>query len=324
MAGRGTKIPVVVTEVITETRDVKRFVLAPEGRETLPPFAAGAHVEVSPAQGVTRQYSLLGDPADRSCYQLGIRKEAHGRGGSSAMHDLVGPGTRLEIGLPRNNFALSVGTGRHLLLAGGIGVTPLLAMASELARRGADFRLHYFVRSQGELAFRDLLIARGLNGRVEFHFSLNPPVLNEFLADLLAGAAPEDQIYMCGPGPFMELVTEIATETGWTQQQIHFERFTAEPPAAMENAAGFVVRLASDGREIPVAEGQSVIAALRAHGVAIETSCEQGICGTCITRVIEGMVDHHDLYLTDEERDEQNLFAPCVSRALSKYLVLDL
>lgn len=319
-------IEVVVREIRVESPDVRSFVLDhPEGA-ALPAYSAGAHIEVEPVPGLVRQYSLLGDPAEAGPYRIGVKREPQSRGGSVAMHSALRVGSRLRIGLPRNNFALMPPSsgGRRLLLAGGIGVTPLLSMAAALYREGADFDLHYFVRTGADLAFQGVISDSGWGDRTFFHLGLEPRELAEFLPVLLEGPGPGDQIYMCGPPGFMDLVREVAEPAGWPAERIFCEHFIGPPTTLPVEGDSFVVRLASSDRDYVVPADKSIVDVLRDAGVEVITNCEQGICGTCVTRCLEGEPDHRDLYLTDEEHEGEHLFAPCVSRAKSRLLVLDL
>lgn len=324
MPEEGGELEVLVRQVRAETSEIRSFVLEPCPGETLPPFEAGAHIDVFPLPGFCRQYSLVNDPADHSRYVIGVKREQAGRGGSSAMHALVSEGTRLTISRPRNNFALRPNSGRSLLLAGGIGVTPLLSMAQSLAARGAEFELHYFARSNRELAFRDLITSSSWAGRVSYHFGLVPPLLNDVLDEILHAPGEDDLIYLCGPNPFMDVVRSAAEQAGWPPDALVLEHFTAEPPKLVPGAGEFVVRLAKRGLELLVPPDKPIIQVLREAGVEIKTSCEQGVCGTCLTTVLEGEPEHNDLYLSDEERASNQLMTPCVSRAKSKLLVLDI
>lgn len=317
-------IEVVVKSVRTETPEINSFVLAlPDGGD-LPAFEPGAHIDVEPVPGLVRQYSLAGDPGCRAHYLLGVKKEPFSRGGSSAMHGAIHEGSVLKISPPKNHFTLQPSAGRRLLLGGGIGITPLLSMAAALHRQGAEFQLHYFIRSNNDLAFRALFAEAGWTGRVVYHFGLVPPVLTDLLGDLLTAPGDQDHIYMCGPSPFMDTIRDVAQRAGWQDDHILCEHFSATPPQLSPEGDAFALRLASDGRELLVPSDKTIIEVLRENGVQIETSCEQGICGTCVTRCLEGDPDHRDLYLTDEERETERLFTPCVSRAKSKYLVLDI
>lgn len=315
---------VIVRDIRNETPDIRSFVLERPDGGLLPPFEAGAHVDVEPLPGLVRQYSLVGSPSDRTCYLIGVKKEPQSRGGSSAMHSVVKVGSTITISKPKNNFALKATAGRRILLAGGIGVTPLLSMAQALHEERHGFELHYFTRTNGDMAFETLLSAAPWRSRVMFHFGVVPPVLNEFLQTLLAGSAVEDQIYMCGPAPFMDVVRDVALSTGWSEDRIFFEHFSAAPPELPLEGDSFFLRLKSNDREFLVPPDKTIVEVLREAGLEVTTSCEQGICGTCVTRCLEGEPDHRDMFLTDEEREDERLFTPCVSRALSKLLVLDM
>lgn len=319
-----TQMEVVVRNIRAETPDIRSFVLERPDRGPLPPFQAGAHVDVEPVPGLVRQYSLVGNPADRSRYLIGVKKEPQSRGGSSAMHSTVCEGSKLRISQPKNNFALKQTSGRRLLLAGGIGVTPLLSMAQVLHDEKAPFELHYLTRTNNDLAFQRFLSHVAWEKHVFYHFGLVPPALTDFLHTLLKGPGDDDQIYMCGPMPFMDAIRETALAENWSEGQIFFEHFSAAPKALPSDGDSFVIRLQKSERELVVPADKSIIEILHEEGIEVMTSCEQGICGTCVTRCLEGDPDHRDMYLTDEEREEERLFTPCVSRANSKLLVIDL
>ncbi|MBS3652116.1 oxidoreductase [Pseudaminobacter sp. 19-2017] len=318
------ELEVRVRRVCSETSEIRSFVLEPTSAGPLPEFEAGAHIDVYPIPGFSRQYSLVNDPADRSRYLLGVKREQNGRGGSSAMHSNLQEGSVVRISRPKNNFALRANPGRSVLLAGGIGVTPLLSMAQALAARDAEFELHYFARSNSELAFRDLITESSWSSRVAYHFGLVPPLLNDVLEEILRAPRQGDLIYLCGPNPFMDVVRNCAATAGWPGESVILEHFSAEPPRLLPGADEFVVRLAKRGIELVVPSDKAIIDVLREAGIEIKTSCEQGVCGTCLTPVIEGEPEHNDLYLTDDEREAGRLMTPCVSRSKSKLLVLDM
>jgi vanillate O-demethylase ferredoxin subunit len=324
MMADGAEFEVLVRKVHSETSEIRSFVLEAKPGETLPPFQAGAHIDVFPLPGFSRQYSLVNDPADRSRYVIGVKRELNGRGGSSAIHSQLREGCAVRIGRPKNNFALRPNSGRSILLAGGIGVTPLLSMAQALWADGAEYELHYFARSNGEIAFRDLIINSAWSNRVAYHFGLVPPLLNDVLEEILRSRDGDDMLYICGPNPFMDVVRTCADAAGWPANSLVLEHFSAEPPKLSPGAGEFVVRLAKRGLELIVPPDKAIIDVLREAGVEIKTSCEQGVCGTCLTTVIEGEPEHHDLYLSDEEHDSGRLMTPCVSRCKSKLLVLDI
>lgn len=315
-------MPVRVVRKALEAQDIASFELAhPEGAP-LPAFEAGAHIKVQVPGGLARHYSLCNDPAEQHRYRIAVLRDAASRGGSAAMHDAVREGDLLHVSRPRNHFPLQA-TPRTLLLAGGIGVTPLLAMAHRLAADGADFELHYCTRNAARTAFRDEIAASVFAHRVHFHFDDGPPSQRLHLARVLAAPVADARLYVCGPTGFIEHVVTTAKDHGWPQAQIHLEYFGAAPLDHSAEAA-FEVKIASTGRTCAVGPGQNVVEALRAHGIEIMTSCEQGVCGTCLTGVLQGTPDHRDLYLTDEEHAANDRFTPCCSRSRSPLLVLDL
>ncbi|MFF0157274.1 PDR/VanB family oxidoreductase [Streptomyces sp. NPDC005263] len=295
--------------------------VSPDGSE-LPEFAAGAHVDVmvDGGAGLVRQYSLCGPPHELTRYRLAVLAETESRGGSLGMHRLS-KGDRLRISRPRNRFGVSDEARRHLLVAGGIGVTPLLAMAHALEASGAEYELHYCARSRADAAFLDELEH---NSRVRLHFDDGPDAQRFSVAADLGRPDPETAVYVCGPGGFMDFVISSALEAGWPAEAIHKERFApVEDVAAHTAGATFRVRLAKSGGEFEVKDGESVLDALLAGGVDAPYSCQQGICGECIVRVLAGEPDHRDDILTDRERAD-GMFTTCSSRARSPILELDL
>lgn len=292
----------------------------PDGA-ALPAFGAGSHIDVLLPQGLTRQYSLCNDAAERHRYRIAVLRDPASRGGSVAVHALQ-VGDTLQISEPRNHFPLAQAQ-CSLLFAGGIGVTPLLCMAQRLAAIGADFTLHYSTRSADRTAFREEIAASSFASRVHYHFDDGPPAQALNLPVALGAADPGTHVYVCGPAGYINYVTQIAEGMGWPKEHIHVEFFTAAPQDTSADRA-FQVRLASSGAVYEVPADQSVVQALQAQGIEILTSCEQGVCGTCITRVLEGECDHRDLYFTDEEKAKHDQFTPCCSRAKGELLVLDL
>ncbi|MFG2126569.1 PDR/VanB family oxidoreductase [Streptomyces sp. NPDC048751] len=312
---------IVVARRDATARIVVLDLVSPDGIE-LPEFAAGAHVDVAVdgGAGLVRQYSLCGPPHDLTRYRLAVLAETESRGGSLGMHRLR-EGDRLRISPPRNRFGISDQAGRHLLVAGGIGVTPLLAMAHELEARGADYELHYCTRSRADSAFLDELEH---NPRVRLHFDDGPDDQRFSIATDIGRPEPETAIYVCGPGGFMDFVISSALGAGWPAEAIHKERFAPVADAAEHTAGGtFTVRLAKSGDEYEVKDGESVLDVLLAGGVDAPYSCQQGICGECIVRVLAGEPDHRDDILTDRERAD-GMFTTCSSRAHSPILELDL
>jgi vanillate monooxygenase ferredoxin subunit len=315
-------LAVQVVRKTREAQDIASFELARVGGAPLPAFSAGSHIDVHVPGGLTRQYSLCNDSGEQHRYRIAVLRDPASRGGSAAMHDAVQEGDVLHISEPRNHFPLHH-AGRSLLFAGGIGVTPLLCMAQRLGTIGADFALHYCTRSPERTAFLEEIKASAFAGRAQFHFDSGPPSQKLNLERLLATPDPGTHLYVCGPTGFIDHVVGSAKALGWSSEQIHLEYFGA-PPQDTKGDRAFDVKVASTGKTYRVEAGQTVVQALQSHGVEILTSCEQGVCGTCITRVLEGEPDHRDMYFTEEERAKNDQFTPCCSRARSAALVLDL
>ncbi|MGQ9364700.1 PDR/VanB family oxidoreductase [Azospirillum sp. ST 5-10] len=311
---------VLVRTVRCEADRILSFELVdPDGRP-LPPFEAGAHVDVELGDGIVRQYSLAQDPAERGHYRIAVLREAGSRGGSQALHERVRPGDVLRVSTPRNLFRLIDGARFHLLLAGGIGVTPLLAMAYELDRRGADFVLHYCTRSPAGTAFAGELASR-LGDRVLLHHDGGDPARGLDLASLLRKPPAGAHVYYCGPGGFMGAVRMACAH--WPGGTVHCEYFSApaDTPAAPAEDIAFTVRIARTGQCFTVPPDRSIVQVLRANGVAVDTMCEDGYCGTCLTRYVAGEPDHRDSVLDEEDRRQYLLI--CRSRARSGELVID-
>jgi vanillate monooxygenase ferredoxin subunit len=316
-------LTVRVTRKHTEAEDICTFELTSAEGVPLPAFSAGSHIDVQVPGGLTRQYSLCNDPAESHRYLIGVLHDAASRGGSAAMHAQVHEGTLLSISPPKNHFALAHQAPRHLLLAGGIGVTPILCMAERLAATGADFEMHYATRSRARTAFFERIQAAPFAHCVRFHFDDGAAEQKLDIAALLAAQPAGTHLYVCGPQGLMDAVLGAARASGWDEQRLHHEFFGAEVAARADDGA-FDVQLASSGRVIRVAAEQTVLAALADAGVIVPSSCEQGVCGTCLTRVIDGVPDHRDQYLLPDEQAANDQFTPCCSRARSARLVLDL
>jgi vanillate O-demethylase ferredoxin subunit len=306
-----------------ETAEIVVLDLAAEDGAALPDFAAGAHIDVEIRPGLVRQYSLCALPAGDGRYRIGVLRDPASRGGSVALHGLD-VGAPLRIGAPRNQFTLAPGAHETLLLAGGIGVTPLLCMAEALHRDARSFSLHYCARSAARAAFLPLLAAAPYAARVRRYFDDGADTQRLDIAAVLAGAAPGSHLYVCGPGGFMAWVLEAAERAAWPAARVHREYFKAEPIVQPAGDRAFHIRLARSGRVLEVPADRSIVAVLRAHGVELPISCEAGVCGTCLTGVLAGEPDHRDLYLTAAEHDRGDQMLPCCSRARSDLLVLDL
>lgn len=316
-------LQVRVARKALEAQDIVTLELVAADGKALPAFSAGSHVDVQLPNGITRQYSLCNDPQETHRYLIGVLRDPASRGGSLAVHERVKEGDVLTISAPRNHFGLAHEAKKSLLLAGGIGVTPILCMAERLAITGGEFRMHYATRSPVRTAFRERIAASGFADRVQFHFDDGDAAQKLDLQKLLARPEAGTHLYVCGPKGFMDAVLGTARAAGWPEAQLHYEFFGAEV-ARSDSDASFEIRLASSGRIVMVPKDKTVTKALAEAGVEILMSCEQGVCGTCLTRVLEGVPDHKDSYLTPEEQAANDQFLPCCSRSKTPQLVLDL
>ncbi|MGD9925276.1 MAG: 2Fe-2S iron-sulfur cluster-binding protein [Pseudorhodoplanes sp.] len=306
--------------------DIRSFELAdPDGRQ-LPAFEAGSHVDLHLPGGLVRQYSLCNDPSERHRYVIAVLREQAGRGGSRHIFQHVDAGDLLRISQPRNNFPLATEGKKHVLLAGGIGVTPMMAMVSELRRRSADFVLHYCTRSPERTAFRHELAPLVASGQVRFHHDGGDPAKGLDLAALLRERQPGTHVYYCGPPGFMS-AARIACDH-WPRELVHLEHFTSATDGSLSPAEGtgadeeFQVQVKSTGAVYDVPRDKSITTVLREHGIDVETSCESGLCGTCRTRYLAGEPEHRDLVLDDAEKGEYVLI--CCARSKTPLLVLDI
>ncbi|MCO6059229.1 PDR/VanB family oxidoreductase [Pseudomonas sp. MOB-449] len=318
MNPREAGLQVQITAMRLEADGVVSLELQAPDRGPLPEWTPGAHIDLLLPSGRVRQYSLCGDPEDRQRLSIGVLLEAKGRGGSREVHDSLRVGQRIAIRGPRNAFPLTAGQ-RYLFVAGGIGITPILAMAREAQRAGADWQLVYGGRSRASMAFIDELLALG-GDRVSLQPADETGLLD--LEEIAARAADGRHVYSCGPAPLLDALTERFKVDGLSDR-LHLERFAPTAPCS-GNGQGLTVILARSGREVAVADDQSIMQALREAGCTVSSSCEQGVCGMCETRVLAGEVEHRDMLLTDAERERHNVMMVCVSRARTPTLTLDL
>ena len=317
-------LSVVVDAISRQGEHNLALTLVSSDGSPLPAFAAGAHIDVHLPNGLVRQYSLAGNPATADEYLLCIKKEAHSRGGSRFIHDSLRVGQQLDISPPRNLFALEDAS-RYLLLAGGIGITPILAMAETLDRQGKTFALYYYVKNRQQAAFSKRLQRGFQHGQVMLCCDDEGRSAAQYLPPELTAVADSDGLYMCGPEGFMNFIRSQADSAGWSEQQIHDEAFSAPQTATVADDETFTVQLTSSGAEFVVSADKTIAQVLQEHQVAIPLSCEMGICGACLTRVVEGQPDHRDSVQSDTEKQaaEQQI-ALCCSRSRSAKLVLDL
>lgn len=288
----------------------------------LPPFTAGAHIDVTLGNGLERSYSLLNDPVETHRYVIAVLREAESRGGSTFVHDRLREGDRLVSTEPISNFAINEAGEHHLLIAGGIGVTPLKSMAHRLVTRGANVTMHYCARDRKRAAYLDTLTAL-LGDRLTVHFDGGDPARGLDVKTLLARRPSAAHVYVCGPAGLIRAVREAARD--WPKGTVHYELFRGDEAdiAPRSSDQPFEIRLARAGKTLTVPADKSILEVLRTNGFKIKTLCKEGVCGTCRVRLLSGKADHRDEVLTDEQREHE--IQVCVSRALpNETLVLDL
>lgn len=305
-----------------EAEGIFSYELASDEGRALPQFSAGAHIDVYIRPGLSRQYSLCNSQNEQHRYVIAVLREPASRGGSVAMHDEINEGDLISISEPRNHFPL-VPAARTLLFAGGIGITPILCMAERLSHTGADFELHYCCRSTDRAAFRTRIDTAEYARSVHYHYDDGGDEQRLSLAVVLGSAAADKHLYVCGPTGFIDFIVKGAKASEWSEEAIHLEYFGSKPTDQTLHRP-FSVQIASSGLIVEVPVDKTVTTALEEQGVSIPVSCEQGVCGTCLTRVLKGQPDHRDVYLTDAEKARNDQFMPCCSRSMSDLLVLDL
>ncbi len=316
------QLEVRVKMVKVEAEDIRAYELVdPEGND-LPAFTAGAHVDVHLSNDLVRQFSLCNDPRETHRYLLGVLNEPDGRGGSAAMHDGVRAGDQITITVPRNNFPLAEDARRYLLIAGGIGITPMLAMVHDLDTRGADYMLHYCTRSPQKTAFMAQLRTPRFGSHVVFHHDGGDPSKGLDVKALLAQVEDGTHVYCCGPAGLMSAVKDASAH--WPTGTVHFEYFTTDAAVSDQPNTAFEVEIASNGQVYAVPPDKTILDVLLENGHDVDSSCEEGLCGTCIVDVLDGVPDHRDLVLDDEEHESNQLMTVCCSRAKSGRLKLDL
>ncbi|RQR30134.1 PDR/VanB family oxidoreductase [Burkholderia sp. Bp9142] len=312
-----------VNRITDETPEIRSFELVDDTGSPLPEFTAGAHIDVHLEPGLVRQYSICNGPEQTGSYTIAVKREAQSRGGSSAMHDRLHVGDLVGVTGPRNHFPLAADAQENLLFGAGIGVTPLLSMARHLHAANRWFHLEYFTRSPAHTAFADVLAGPDFAAHVTIHYGVESAELAAYLEARLAWRPAGRHIYTCGPRPFMDLVSQKAAQC-YPADAVHLEHFQADPSLADAPQARFTVRLARSGTELEVPEGESIVDVLARNGVRVDVMCQQGVCGTCLTNVLEGIPDHRDAFLCDAEKASNDRMLLCCSRARSPRLVLDL
>ncbi len=315
-----TQMPLRIVRAYDAAEGVRGFELAmPDGSE-LPPFTPGSHVKLQVPNGLVRKYSLCGDPAERRRYEIAVKREAQGQGGSISLCDDAQEGDTLSTSLPDNAFPLVDNAKGWIFVAGGIGITPIRSMIRSFGELpAAPWKLFYLTRSPQATPFLDELGALALKSRVRIHHDHGDPEKAFDLWPVFERPLPGTHIYCCGPRGLMEAVRDMTGH--WSTRQVHFESFAGAGEVRPDDKP-FTVRLARSGIGFGVPVGGTILAALREHGCNVPSSCESGTCGTCRTRLLAGEADHRDMVLLPEEQAGEIMV--CVSRAKSAELTLDL
>ena len=319
IAGETISVRVNKKELIAD--GVMCFELIDPTGANLPEFTAGSHIDVHLPNGLVRQYSLSGSPSVKSAYEIAVLLEPNSRGGSKSAHEDIQVGAEVTISHPKNHFQLE--KAKHsILFAGGIGITPILSMAEKLSSEGSSFEMHYCSRSSSRTAFVKRIQSAPFSSKVQFHFDDEDESQKLNAKEVLKNINPDTHLYVCGPKGFMDYIIQTAKDLGWPESQIHFEFFKVESTAKVDDGS-FDVQFASTGVVVNVPVDKTIAYALIEAGIEVPLSCEQGICGTCVMKVVDGTPDHRDVCLSDEDKDVKKMFTPCCSRAQSSMLVLD-
>jgi vanillate O-demethylase ferredoxin subunit len=311
-----------IKRISFEAESINSYELVAPAGSDLVAFTAGSHIDLHLPDGMIRSYSLVNDPSERSRYVIAVNKDAASRGGSRFVHATLRAGDIITISHPRNNFVLQEDAAHSILIAGGIGITPLLSMIRRLEALGRSWELFYAARTRLAAAFVDELSALrpGVQANLHLNFDQEPSGRMFELAAIVKNAPDDAHLYCCGPVPMLEAF-EMATRDR-PAGQVHVEYFKAKEKPAAEG--GFEVRLARSNRTIKVEAGKTILNALLDAGIAVNYACTEGVCGTCETRVIEGIPDHRDLFLGKSEQAANNTMMICCSGSKSDTLVLDL
>jgi tetrachlorobenzoquinone reductase len=317
-------MPVILTGIRRTARDTNLFTFERLDGDALPAAEAGAHIILQLPNKLVRQYSLVDPQRGPTSYTIGVKHIAHGRGGSSYLHNTMRVGDQLRLLPPRNHFPLNEDAKETVLFAGGIGITPIYAMIQRLRALGRTYTLHYACRSRADMAFLKELSADPRFHHLHFDDTAGAPLP---VAGLVRAAGRDAHLYCCGPGPMLAAFEAAANDRAPETVHVEYFRPKAEPAAAASApaaAAGFTVELARSQRSLFIPAGASILAVLRAADVAVSYSCEMGVCGTCETKVLHGIPDHKDSILTASEQASNSKIMICCSGAKSDRLVLDL
>lgn len=313
------RLAVRLTQIRFEADGIASYEFTPVDAPELPAFEAGSHIDLYLPENRVRSYSLLNDPHERHRYVIAVQREADGRGGSAWMHVTPRVGDMFTISAPLNDFPLREDAAESVFVCGGIGITPVLSMIRRLERIGTKWQLHYAARSARRTAYaRELAALACDGGQLALHIEETGKRL--CVREIVARAHPDAHLYCCGPRGMVDEFIDACS--GRPREQVHYERFAAANESA--TAGGFDIVLYRSGQRIPVAAGKSMLDVLLDHGVDVQYACSSGVCGTCKTGVIDGVPDHRDDYLTDQEKQSNRAVMVCCSGSCSKTLVLDL
>lgn len=315
---------VKVSRVTQEAEDIRSFELRPIDGGRLPRFEAGAHVDVYIGTRYVRQYSLCNNPAEVDRYEIAVLNDRNGRGGSTALFELFVEGHELEISSPRNHFSVAADADHVLLIGGGIGITPLLSMAEQLHATDRSFELVYRSKCPEKAGFVDRITAAPWVDRTQIYLSSEHAQHPFDLGAVIASAPSGVQVYTCGPEGFVDAVKAAAGRALLPASAVHKELFTNSALGSATGDREFKVTLAQSGGTYTIPQGRSVVQVLQEEGVEVLVSCESGVCGSCVLPVLEGVPEHRDVFLTDEERASNAEFTPCCSRAVGDHLIIDL
>ncbi|MCK1394528.1 PDR/VanB family oxidoreductase [Bradyrhizobium sp. 1] len=315
-------IPVRVKRITYEAERINSYELVPPSGGELDPFTAGSHIDLHLPDKMIRSYSLLNDQRERNRYVIAVNKDAASRGGSSFLHDHVGVGDVLTVSAPKNNFPLREDAATSVLIAGGIGITPLLSMIRRLECLGRPWDLFYAVRTRAAAAFLDDIGSLRPNVHLNLHVDVDDERSGRMfdVASIVKQAPAQAHLYCCGPAPMLEAFEAAAADR--PEGCVHVEYFQAREAPALEG--GFEVKLARSDRTVAVEAGKTILESLLEAGISPNYACSEGVCGTCETRVLEGTPDHRDQYLSEEEQASNKTIMICCSGSRTRTLVLDL
>jgi vanillate O-demethylase ferredoxin subunit len=315
-------IQVRVKRISYEAENINSYELVSLAGGDLPAFTAGSHIDLHLANGLIRSYSLVNGEGERHRYVIAVNNDAASRGGSRLIHEAMRAGEAITISHPRNNFALHEDAEHSVLIAGGIGITPVLSMIRRLEALGRSWELFYAARTRPAAAFLDELnsLRPDVHSKLHMTFDQEPGARMLDLRAIVAAARPDAHLYCCGPVPMLEAFEAAAADR--PASHVHVEYFKASEKPAIEG--GFEVKLARSKQTIAVQPGQTILDALLAAGITVNYACSEGVCGTCETRVIEGVPDHRDLFLSKEEQEANKTIMVCCSGSKSSTLVLDI